>query len=80
MWECCVKQREQEPTNITYFIMKSLISSPAGMRWSFPDKLFSVNVNYEMEAVIQIHQAYVTLWLPGVRIHLHCSYLTTHSI
>lgn len=41
--------------------MKSRISSPAGMRRSLPEKLFSINVNYEMEAVIQIHQAYVTL-------------------
>lgn len=42
-------------------IVKSLVSSPAWMRCSFPEKLFSINVNYEMEAVIQIHQAYVTL-------------------
>ena len=46
----------------------------------FPEELFSINVNYEMEAVIQFHQAYVTLWLPGVRIHLHCSYLTTQHL
>lgn len=54
--------------------MKSSDNSQAvRMQFTFRGKLFSVYVNYGMEAVIQIHQAYVMLWLPGVRIHLHCS-------
>ena len=53
---------EQEPIEISDLIMiSSLISSPAGMCCNVEEKLFSINVNYEMEAVIQIHQAYVTL-------------------
>lgn len=42
--------------------MKSSDNSQAvRMQFTFRGKLFSVYVNYGMEAVIQIHQAYVML-------------------
>ena len=58
VWEFSVKRAEADRHRRSD---REIIDQQSCSKAVFQINFFSINVNYEMEAVIQIHRAYVTL-------------------